>query len=282
MVATPQQVRDPTGAGVLAGLRHVAAGGGEYGFACASDGATVWCWGDGSAGQLGGSVRTNQVLPAVVAGLPTGAVTALSLGGSHACALVGAGTVACWGDNVHGQVGDGTFMTALAPRVVALGEAAVELAAGSVHMCARTASGRVYCWGGNAAGQLGDGTRMDRGAPTLVPLPGAATMVTAGGAMTTGGPVDATAHSCALVDGRVYCWGDNSAGQFGDGTTAAAATPRLMIAAEPVVEVRAGGAFTCVRVASGGVQCTGANARGQLGDGTTTSRTGLVSVRGVP
>jgi alpha-tubulin suppressor-like RCC1 family protein len=87
------------------------------------------------------------------------------------------------------------------------------------HSCA-VAGGVVYCWGANESGQVGDQTTFEALAPKRVsPVSG---FVNTGevAVHSVGG-----AHSCAISAGVVFCWGDNGAGQLGDGTTTSASTP---------------------------------------------------------
>ena len=87
-------------------------------------------------------------------------------------------------------------------------------------------------------------------------------------------------HSCALeADGRVACWGQNGAGQLGDGTTAFLRTvPTFVPGVTDAVAVQAGTVNTCVLRAGGGVLCWGANMLGEVGDGTTVPRRAPVAV----
>jgi len=84
----------------------------------------------------------------------------------------------------------------------------IHVAAGAGHTCAIQKDGKVVCWGGNEVGQLGAG---QLGGVSLKPkpvqgLPSASRLALGAG------------HSCALtLDGKVFCWGFNSAGQLGDG-----------------------------------------------------------------
>jgi len=86
-------------------------------------------------------------------------------------------------------------------------------------------------------------------------------------------------HSCALDDtGHVWCWGDNTYGQLGDGTTTDHRTPARIKGLRRVTQISAGKYFTCARLSSGRAKCWGDNGNGQLGDGTTTNRTTPVRV----
>jgi hypothetical protein len=79
-------------------------------------------------------------------------------GYAHSCALLGTGTVRCWGENASGQLGDGTTTDRRAPTVVSGLDNVVGLAAGDNHTCALRYNGRVYCWGENE----GDSSAMAR------------------------------------------------------------------------------------------------------------------------
>jgi len=79
-------------------------------------------------------------------------------------------------------------------------------------------------------------------------------------------------HACALLsDGRIKCWGDNSLGQLGDGTTGKPPEPVFVSEVSTATELSAGGAHTCALLAGGEIACWGANQDGQLGSGTVTN-----------
>jgi alpha-tubulin suppressor-like RCC1 family protein len=96
-------------------------------------------------------------------------------------------------------------------------------------------------------------------------------------------PIAASDHTCILTaEHDVACWGDNSAGGLGDGTTTSSSTPVSVLDLRgDVMAVAAGDRFSCALSTAGGVKCWGNNAFGQLGDGTTANRTRPVDVVGL-
>jgi alpha-tubulin suppressor-like RCC1 family protein len=196
----PKEVTDLTNATAIAtGTHH----------ACAvKQNGTVVCWGDNSHGQLGaGDVMIAKSTTAVdVKGL-TG-VTAVTTGDAHACALKQDRTVACWGLNTEGELGDGTFTDrATAVPVAGLNDATF-VAAGEWHTCALRQGGAVACWGKNHEGQLGDTTGDTRKTFMNVSDLADAVEIAAG-----------AAYTCAVRQDRtIVCWGGMAFGELGDGT----------------------------------------------------------------
>jgi hypothetical protein len=138
------------------------------GRACLHLGRIVGEPGAGSlvASRAGGNVSCRHSSPVPISGLS--GVTSVVVGEMHTCALMGDGTVRCWGDNRYGQLGDGTTDTRTTPTTVPNLSHVAEIAAGRSHACARLESGAVYCWGRNYYGQVGDGTTTMRLVPTAV------------------------------------------------------------------------------------------------------------------
>src|SRR5579884_3346311 len=184
---------------IAAGLRHS--------LALKNDG-TVWAWGDNSVGELGDGTTTDRNTPVQVSGLDN--VIGIAAGASHNLAVRSDGTVWAWGSNDMGQLGNGdTGGYSTKPIQVSGGMTnARAVAAGLVHSLAVKDDGTVWAWGDNGTGQLGDGTTVSRTSPVQV----------------SGGMVHATVaaagsyFSLALKDdGTVWAWGDNLAGQLGNG-----------------------------------------------------------------
>ena len=257
--------------GLTTGVIAVAAGG-RHSCAVAAGGAAQ-CWGMNSSGQLGDGSTANRRTAAPVSGLTTG-IVAVAVGAYHSCAVAAGGALTCWGSNLWGGLGDGTFAsTRLTPVPVStLASGVVAVAAGDGHTCALTAGGALKCWGHNNHGQLGDGSYTNRSTP--VPVRSLASRVVA---VAVGGE-----HTCALtVEGAVKCWGANRYGQLGDGTTTDRLTPvPVGTLASGVVAVAAGWAHTCAVMAGGAVQCWGMNYNGELGDGSRIQRLTPVPVNG--
>jgi alpha-tubulin suppressor-like RCC1 family protein len=91
-----------------------------------------------------------------------------------------------------------------------------------------------------------------------------------------------TFHTCAVqMDGKVMCWGYNTEGQLGDGTTTTRSTPVEVLGITTARSVATGGYESCAVLSDGKVKCWGDNQYGGLGDGTTTDRATPVEVSGI-
>ncbi len=224
----------------------------------------VKCWGSNVNGQLGDGSNNDRTVPVDVTDLTAG-VTAISAGANHSCALNGKGGVKCWGSNRYGQLGDGTTIDSLTQIGPAnLDNDIVAMATGGSHTCALSGKGALKCWGNNSAGQLGDGTTIGRLTPVDV-LTISERIV---------GVATGENHTCALTDvGAIKCWGSNTSGQIGDGTSLNRLTPTDVSAiGSEVIGIAVGENHTCALTQENGVKCWGSNTSGQLGDGTSTDR----------
>jgi alpha-tubulin suppressor-like RCC1 family protein len=225
----------------------------------------AYCWGDNSFGQLGDGTTTNRLVPTPVAGSLT--FISLSAGGDYTCGVATGGAGYCWGYNGDGRLGDNTATQRLVPTAVVGGLTFASVITGDFHSCALTSSGAAYCWG--AGSYIGDGTTTQRLAPTAV-----AGGLTFASINASAGPANTNvAYTCGVTpSGAAYCWGYNTFGALGDGTTTQRLVPNAVTGGLTFAAVRAGGYHTCSVTTSGAAYCWGANGNGQLGDGTTTQR----------
>ncbi len=198
------------------------------------------------------------------------------LGGFHSCIVTPSGGVKCWGFNDRGRLGDGTVINRATPvDVFGLSSGVIQISLGAHHTCAVTSGGGAKCWGFNLFGQVGDGSPQAAFSKIPVDVLG----LTAGISQISAG----TFHTCALTTaGGVKCWGENSQGQLGDGTTTMRLTPVDVIGLNSgVVQISAGMSHTCALLATGDVKCWGFNGSGGLGNGTKTSSLIAVDVTGL-
>jgi alpha-tubulin suppressor-like RCC1 family protein len=256
-------------------------------------GGTVKCWGSNESGELGidattgpdtcGSGLPCSITPRALESLS--GVTVVSAGYQAACAILSGGTVKCWGDNVDGELGEGTtsgpescYAGPCSASPVALaglsGVTGISVGQGTP-LCALLTGGTVECWGLNSEGDVGDEMACDAGVcpspPSMVAGLTGVTAVSAGGAF-----------ACALLStGTVQCWGDNTYATLGYGMTTGPSTcyygehpcalaPVAVVGLSNVTAISAGGDVACALISDGTVKCWGDNQFGELGIGTTT------------
>ncbi|HEU4409361.1 MAG TPA: hypothetical protein VFS43_29145 [Polyangiaceae bacterium] len=187
---------------------------------------SVYCWGiasdcGGAAPDDGLGTPESEYLYKPKAVPSVSSIKALGQG-TIPCAVGADGRAQCWGRNDLGQLGRGTSGNALlGAGPVATLDAVVQMASGIAHACAVKEDGTLYCWGANNKGQLGATC-----GPTLPCQTNTTTntsFVPNASKVDLAGVVEvrpAGSFTCArTADSKVYCWGDNSKGQLGDGTT---------------------------------------------------------------
>ena len=136
----------------------------------------------------------------------------LAAGGHHSAAIKSDGTVLNWGDNVNGQLGDGTVtdrLSPIQPGATNIDSGSVSISAGVYHTLSIQSDGTLWAWGWNIFGQLGDGVGGDSYSPIQIGTDTDWILVATG-----------VGHSVALkAGGTLWAWGYNIYGQLGDGTT---------------------------------------------------------------
>jgi alpha-tubulin suppressor-like RCC1 family protein len=209
----------------------------------------VWCWGNGTLGQIGdGTSAMARSVPVPVQKLPR--ALGVVAGGVRTCALTLDRALWCWGyfgPDIEGEL----------PTRFAGAERAVEVAVGGDHLCVRDDRGAVRCW--SEANRTGPKGQVEARLVAVAGLP-KVTRIAAG-----------SRHACALgADEKLYCWGENSLGELGDGTTVARAVPAAVPGLSEVVALAISGSTTLARRRDGTWVAFGRDALG--GDEAQTPR----------
>lgn len=241
-VSTPEDIP------ALKGIKDLALGGGTQ-YAIMPDGK-VMGWGSPAFNAFGTGDTSSFDKPMTEIPGVTGA-TALAAGQNHACALLGDGTVTCWGYVTPKQ----------APKAIEGLTDVMSIASGSggSDTCAIKKDKTLHCWGEQQTPKQIEGL--------------------SGVAMVRG-----RTHMCAATSaGVVYCWGSNGRGQLGNGQAGRSAYKPQKVQGldKKVVHLDAGSQTTCAALDDGTAKCWGYNQRGQLGDSTLIDRSSPVDVSGI-
>ncbi len=261
----------------------------------------VKCWGSNVSGELGlgdtnhrgdASSEMGENLPYVDLGTDRTAVS-LSLGEVFSCALLDNATVVCWGQNNHGQLGNGStdnigdvpdeMGTALVPVDVGTDRTVISMANHRYGICALLDNASIKCWGYNVVGQLGIGDTVNRGDGVglmgdnlpVVPFSADLTPVELAGA---------EGSTCARFDdGTVRCWGFNAYGALGTGDALHRGDSPGEIAALAAIDLGSGhtakriyggkGFSFCALLDDDSLKCWGDNSDANLGIGMSTTDT---------
>lgn len=285
---------------------------------CALDSnGNAYCWGDNTQGQLGVGNTDNSAYPKKIAtggssAIPNGdKLVDISVGSLYTCAVDENGKGFCWGWNTEGQCGSGDFTDSYYPVAIATNpsNASSQLSASAIlkqisasantpcptnqiNTCAIDTNGSGYCWGNNRSGQLGINDLaiynspvplavLAGVSPSAIPQNAKFSKIAAGSGVT-----------CSIADGKGYCWGYNSNGELGDGTTTDSAFPVSIstsgaITASTILADISVGDYGSSQIVDNGLGCAvdilnnfycwGSNDSGQLGNGTNMPS--LVPVR---
>jgi alpha-tubulin suppressor-like RCC1 family protein len=216
--STPVEVKGVGNVGYLSGITSLGVGGATN---CAvSSAGNVYCWGEGTYGQLGDNSTSNSHVPVEVMGVGGSGVlsgiTGVTVSDENACAVASTGIAYCWGHNQNGEVGNNTTTQYKTP-VQVLGVNGTGTLAGITAIntqlavtCALSSSGNIFCWGEN--GGTGVGTGNPNGlVPQYVLSVGGGSNFSNAAYITAG-----TEGGCAVSNaGNVYCWGQDSGGSPG-------------------------------------------------------------------
>lgn len=305
----PEQVcavRDPDDHSCLATFSGAVQidGGDDFAMALLGDGS-VWTWGYGPSGQLGGGTTDDAATPVQVCVTydadqasclsPLGDVLSIAAGGEHALALRRDGSLWAWGNNQNNQLGHGfdSYSPVAVPVCVEFDVDAelcvtpltgvIAIAAGDAHNLALTADGSLWAWGDEQGGALGIGcSGGDEESGPSVPCPVLAPVAirvddgSAGWSSITAG----RAFSVAITsNGSLWAWGDNDDGELGDESLAGQLVPRRLPTSEVSwIGARAGDSHVLALAADGSLLGWGNGASGQIADGLAWRTTPVESV----
>lgn len=280
--SSPVQITIPAG---ISNITATAAGSG-HSIAFNAKGE-LYAWGDNLRGQLGvganvNNVTTSSTVPLLATQNVIGWV-AVDAGGLHTVARRSNGTLWAWGDNTSGQGSLDPLDTGNITNPVQVGTVAnwATISGGQLHTAAIRADGTLWTWGNNVFGQLGDGTSDDRFTPQQIVLTSPVSPVNEWFAVSSG-----DSHTLALqADGSLWTWGDNSAGQLGDGTTDQQLAPKRVVTQNPGnfdnnwVAVSAGTMYSVGLQADGTMWAWGDNSFGQLGSDPASKPSSLIPIQ---
>ncbi|MFN4942951.1 MAG: Ig-like domain-containing protein, partial [Akkermansiaceae bacterium] len=229
----------------------------------------IWVWGYNNYGQLGLG-HSNTVLAPTELSRPSGMSEVITVEASiYSCyAVDSTGKVWSWGYNSNGRLGDGTITSRNRPVAVSLttGMPTIRsISSTDGHALALGTDGTLWAWGYNAYGQLGNGNTTSSSTPVFV-----------SSGFSMGTQIAAGANHSMLISqtGQVWCWGRNTYGQLGNGTTTNSHTPVLSSAVtdwNSLIMISAGKSHSFALKSDGSLWSWGYNYYGQLGHGNTSS-----------
>ena len=249
----------------------LAAGEGVHAVALDTDG-NAWAWGAGRLGQLGdgssgdGNISTVPVAVTMPPGVTFTDVSAAT-GSSHAVDTDG--NAWGWGENVFGQLGDGTNTQRNTPVMVNMpsGISLIEISAYYLSTLALDSEGNAWGWGIGSSGQLGNNTTANATNPRATEMPVGVSFTSINVGLN---------HTLALdTNGNAWAWGNNTSNQLG--SPSASLFQLIPIAVEMPTglsfsAISAGQSFSLAIGTDGSVWSWGSNGDGQLGDGTRNTR----------
>ena len=232
----------------------------------------LYRWGDNSSGRIGNGTTENQTTPIKV----LDNVKSVTCSYHTVSAITETGDLYCWGYNTGGQVGNGTTENQLTPVKVLSGVKSVTSSydiSYNYSMSAITENGDLYCWGDNYSGQIGNGTTEQQLTP--VKVLSEVKSVTSSSFFSS---YFSSYYSMLVIteNGDLYCWGDNSSGQIGNGTTENQLTPYKVLSGVKSVTSSSATSYSFSSVLAikenGDLYCWGYNEDGQVGNGTTENQ----------
>jgi alpha-tubulin suppressor-like RCC1 family protein len=233
---------------------------------------------------------------------PTDVTAQMSASGTNRTCAIVTFNVYCWGYNRYGQLGNGAYLgrpsgakddesigsnstidSVVPVKVkqeagVMAGKKIKKIFVAQYHSCALSLDNLMFCWGYNGSGQLGTGNLTDSPVPVQVKISG----LPDNQAITDIGGTNNT--TCAIVTGKIYCWGANGAGQLGIGVSGNRSTPTLVSTSTSSSPSPLPASYNATSLSTSGSRaqlmcaiadtkayCWGQNDVGSVGDGATGS-----------
>lgn len=308
---TPPSISIPTGTLVFASVVTTR----THSCALTVTGA-AYCWGANPLGELGDGSTTDRNLPTAVSGGLT--FTSLAAGRANTCGIVADGSAYCWGTNAAGQLGDGTTTARLSPAPAATGHKFITIEFSDpirlplYEICGLETTGAVFCWGrgkstpvavasgftfttlsagiggsfcgivtGGDAYCWGFDSNGELGTDSLSAFPGFATTparVLGNHAFTSISV--GFGHACGVTtDSHLYCWGDDSYAQLGDGRTELSSLVPVRVKGSGLyTSVTSSYDGTCAISTTEAAYCWGLSSSGNLGVGPVNDQLFIIPV----
>lgn len=232
-----------------------------------------FCWGGSNTyGQQGsGTGMRNKPTAMTMTNMPTyNGFKSVYAGATSSCGLATNGKIFCWGDSASGALANGVSASNIVKKPTAASYANLPTGGRFLQMSfgvALASDNKIYTWGADTNGVMGNGVSV---VDHLIPTEVDSSAITSGILKVSG----TDTHKCALTtDGKIYCWGDNTEGQIGDGTNSTAHSPTEVNAslntAEGFRDVHTAPGISCALTNQARAFCWGNGANGGLGNGGT-------------
>jgi alpha-tubulin suppressor-like RCC1 family protein len=234
---------------------------------------TLWACGYNANAQLGVGTTVVQSSPTTVAGGGTN-WKQVSMGGVHAAAIKTDGTLWTWGDDIYGELGNGTTVSRSSPGTTAAGGTNWKLVScGYAHVAAIKTDGTLWLWGDGSWGQLGNN---GSGSGNRISSP----VTTSAGGTNWRQIACGYRHTAAIkTDGTLWTWGRDYYGELGQGIySSSVLTPQTVLGGGTTwQQVSAGLQITAAVKTDGTLWTWGKDTYGALGTGTTVNASSPVT-----
>ncbi|MFQ5717904.1 MAG: RCC1 repeat-containing protein [Acidobacteriota bacterium] len=228
---------------------------------------SVAVWGSNLSGQVGNDSPVAASAPVVLPGVKMRGMLCAAAAWKQSYTLGGDGTIWAFGDNLEGQLGDGTATSRWKPRQVDGLTDVIALSVNTSNVLGLRADGTVWAWGKNQSGQVGLPPNTGWQCPSSLPGNVCRPLQVGAGVLTDVKAVAAGTyfHLALQADGSVWSWGANSSGQLGRGTGLDDPVPRVVPGLDGVISLAGGGGHGLALLSGGTVKAWGRDTNCELG-----------------